>query len=147
MLDQLCAAKRDAAKATSRRTPARPVVPPDIVAALTLGFWAGLLGRGAGVPYETQFWQPASRKAFPHYGPARPGVLSTELTTIRLFRNRIAHHEPIFTRALLSDHEKIVRITSYISPDLAQYVSSHSRVEDVLNRRGICVSAGKGTRF
>lgn len=50
------------------------------------------------------------------------------LNALRKLRNRIAHHEPIFARPLLEDHERIVEVTGWISPGARMWIDRHSRV-------------------
>jgi len=57
---------------------------------------------------------------------------------MRLFRNRIAHHEPIHYRHLMADHERLLTIVGWISADFADWVAARSRVPALL--------AGKPTR-
>jgi hypothetical protein len=68
---------------------------PDVVAALPFGFWSGLLAPGGSAQYETKYWQTFLHKAFPQFlGPR--SQLYRDVDSLRLFRNRIAHHEPVF---------------------------------------------------
>ena len=142
--DQLSKAQDDAAKSCQRKR--RTMLPEDVVASLSLGFWTGLVGLGSTHQYETLFWQPHLRKAFPGYSGQR-GKLSSDLESIRLLRNRIAHHEPIFGRNLWGDHLRIVRVASYIDADAATYIDTQSRVDSVLQKRDGCVRLGIGTSF
>lgn len=100
-----------------------------IVAQLSLGFWVGLLGTGHN--YEMTLWRPALRHAFTDKIGTRRQVYQ-EFDRRRTFRNRIAHHEPIFHRHLAADHMHIVRLIGLISPVAAEWVTEHSRVEAVL---------------
>ena len=43
-------------------------------------------------------------------------------------RNRIAHHEPIFTRRLDEDHTRILQVTGWISPRARAWIECRSRV-------------------
>lgn len=142
--DQITQAKTDAARAAGRNH--RSSLPEDVVAALSFGFWTSLIGLGGAEQYETKFWQPHLRKAFPRYTGTR-GQLSKDLETIRLLRNRIAHHEPIFGRHLWGDHLRIARIAGYIDLDAKAYIDSQSRMDSVLNKRGGCVRLGVDTSF
>ena len=92
-----------------------------IVAELNFGFWAGLLGKR----YETNLWRPLFRHAFPN--APKP--------FLRIFRNRIAHHEPIFNRALTDDHCRILQLIGWISPEAALWTAQTSRVPFVLQQR------------
>ncbi|GAA1696110.1 hypothetical protein ACFTSF_06365 [Kribbella sp. NPDC056951] len=102
----------------------------DVVTELTLGFWVALLSRR----YDRTLWVPHLHEAFPHYrGPRRR--LHEELETIRLFRNRIMHHEPIHYRHLEADHRTILRVLRYVSPEMASHPAVTTAVEVVLQRR------------
>ena len=103
-----------------------------IVAELNFGFWAGLLGKR----YETNLWRPLFRHAFPNAPkPFLRKNVHEPLETLRLFRNRIAHHEPIFNRALTDDHSSILQLIGWISPEAALWTAQTSRVPIVLQQR------------
>jgi len=89
MQKQLAQAKVDASKAAHKNQ--RAAMPDDVVAALTFGFWSGLLGPGGSLQYETQFWQPFLKNAFRRYAGSR-AALHRDVDSLRLFRNRLAHH-------------------------------------------------------
>lgn len=144
MVKQRDQAKKDAGKVASKHQ--RQVVADDVVAALSFGFWGGLLGSGSGFQFETLYWQPFLHAAFPQFAGTR-SQLHTEVESLRLFRNRIAHHEPIFARHLPADHASIVRVAGYLDADLAVYIDSHSRVPESIARRGRAVGQGYATRF
>ncbi len=139
------ASARKLANETAREAK-RAAVSDDLVASLSFGFWAGLLASGNACQYETQFWQPALRQAFPGFGGHR-SVLHRDADALRLFRNRIAHHEPIFSRHLAADYAAILRVAGYLSDDLRDYIDSHSRVVETLARRARAVAKGYATRF
>lgn len=105
-----------------------------VVAQLSLGFWVGLLGTGHN--YEMTLWRPALRHAFTDKGGTRR-QLHKDLDRRRTFRNRIAHHEPIFHRHLSADHMHIVRLIGLISPVTADWVTENSRVDAVLAVRPV----------
>lgn len=139
----------DAAKAAQRR--GRAPVADDVVAALSFGFWTGLLGSGSQrsaphLQYETRYWQPALARAFPNY-TGRRAALHTRLDYLRVFRNRLAHHEPVFSRHLQADHDTIVDVARLIHVDAATYIDSQSRVPQVLADRNSAVGTGQGTSF
>ena len=139
-------AKSSAQKSAGRN--GRQQVPGDVVAALSFGFWSSLTGKGGKNQYETQFWQPALVKAFPNMpSGTKRGTVNQTLESVRLFRNRVAHHEPIFGRHLAADHAALLRIAGDIDTDLRRYVTEHSRVPAVLARRADCVSTGEGSSF
>ena len=113
-----------------------PVDTPHIVAELHFGFWT-LLTAGR---YEHSIWTPAISKSFPNYSTIsgkglKRNTVSGQLTYLRAFRNRIAHHEPIFHRALLSDYQTILTVASWMYVGLDSWIDYHSRVRHLLPRR------------
>ncbi|UEM21938.1 hypothetical protein JL100_004005 [Skermanella mucosa] len=114
--------------------------PPQIVSALSFGFWIALLGPGGQSPfsgranYEMTLWRPALFKAFPHKRISRKAA-HAPLDYLRVFRNRIAHHEPIFSRHLARDYESILEVTGWICPATRDWIAHHSRVGEVLDTR------------
>ena len=112
---------------------------PRIVASLSFGFWVAMLGSGGRIDdsggkanYEMTLWRPALRKAFPHYKPLIRKQVHAPLSDLRTLRNRIAHHEPIFARQLRNDHERILEVTGWISPQTKAWMNHHSRVPGLL---------------
>lgn len=65
--------------------------------------------------YDGRLWNPHLLRVLPNLqqgvaiGRLRQGIYN-ELEQIRKLRNRIAHHEPIFTRNLQDDFQKICRV-------------------------------------
>ena len=114
----------------------------DIVAALSFGFWVSLLGKGGDLgtrnkaSYHDTLWLPALRMAFlPAGGSLKRKQAYMPLYHLRAFRNRIAHHEPIFQRDLARDHKRILEVAGWISPVTAARIDHHSRVPELLARR------------
>lgn len=116
-----------------------PIDPPHVVAALAFGFWVSLLARGGRLPgqnsrranYDMTLWRPALFRAFPNARKARADV-HRPLDYLRTLRNRIAHHEPIFTRHLAADHASILDVSGWICPNTRDWITHHSRVPDIL---------------
>ncbi|MCY4591378.1 MAG: hypothetical protein OXE86_12625 [Alphaproteobacteria bacterium] len=112
--------------------------PHRVVAALSFGFWVSLLGPGGRMAagrranYEMTLWRPALRGAFPHRAPMTRRQAHRPLNVLRTLRNRIAHHEPIFARNLVADHERILDVAGWISPATRAWIEHHSRVPTVL---------------
>ncbi|MFI0796751.1 hypothetical protein ACH4OY_29300 [Micromonospora rubida] len=116
----------------TRRSP--PGGPGHVVAALPFGFWAGLVSSGHRYNYEMTLWRPGLHRAFPGYRGTR-SELHPRLNTLRLLRNRIAHHEPIYRRHLAADHDTILTLSSWIMPAFARWMASRSRVPGLLASR------------
>lgn len=118
-----------------------PLDQPHLVAALSFGFWVSLLSRGgdravsnrAKADYERTLWRPCLYRAFPH---ARLGRAQAHapLEHLRVFRNRIAHHEPIFHRNLRADHASLLSVAGWICPVTRDWIVHHNRVEGLLAR-------------
>ena len=137
-LDTVCLARLADARTEAARTGPAPG-PPQIVAALSFGFWISLLGSGGRIDptgrranYEMTLWRPALRRAFPHRSPLTRKQAHRPLNGLRKLRNRIAHHEPIFARDLLEDHQRILDVTGWISPGVRTWIEGHSRVAALL---------------
>jgi hypothetical protein len=104
--------------------------PDHVVAELSFGFWVSLLSKG----YDQSLWVPFLHQAFPNYhGPRRQ--LHDWLYSVVLLRNRVMHHEHIYTRDLAADLAKIRRLLEYFSPGLALQLDGLDRVSEVLSRR------------
>ncbi|MET0116419.1 MAG: Abi family protein [Sedimenticola sp.] len=137
-LDWGALGKIDSAKSTLIRE-GYAVDPPHVVAELSFGFWVSLLGRGgrAAPPdrgkknYEMTLWRPALHKAFPN-SRLRRADTHRPLNYLRTFRNRIAHHEPIFNRHLQQDYRSILEVAGWICPKTTEWIQHHSRVEELL---------------
>jgi hypothetical protein len=137
-LHRLTARKIDEAEQELRRRGKIPD-PNRIVAELSMGFWVSLLGPGN--EYETRLWRPALHSAFRGYRGKRKG-LHRDFDHVRTFRNRVAHHEPIYHRHLAADHDTIMRLAGYISGSYAAWMRQHDRVPEVLAYRGdVCAGA------
>jgi hypothetical protein len=102
--------------------------PSEIVAELHFGFWIALLGP----QYDATLWRSACHNAFRGRGKglARKRVHG-RLNAIRRFRNRVAHHEPIFHLNLEQTHDEILEACSWICAHTAAWSRHHSRFSDI----------------
>lgn len=73
-----------------------------------IGFWIGLIG-----PRQTLY------KSFTAKGGQKRSTVHRRFNALRRFRNRVAHHEPIFLRPLVQLHSEI------------DWALHHSRFEQV----------------
>lgn len=114
--------------------------PHRVVSSLSFGFWVsplgsgGRLGNGNKANCEMTIWRPALRDAFPCCDKLRRKDAHRPLEALRKLRNRIAHHEPIFSGALKDDHERILEVAGWISPNIRAWIRRHSRVPEILGR-------------
>ena len=95
-----------------------------IVADLPFGFWTSMLSKRYEIPLV---WRANLRMSFP-YLPARLEVRSAHgpMERIRILRNWIAHHEPIFERRLDAEHNEILRVIGWVCPCTQWYVEQTS---------------------
>lgn len=128
----------DAIAGLVRRGIARPS-PDQVVAATTFGLWTGLTD--GGVPrdpylsYETALWQPRLAEAFRHAGTVRRKQIHRELDDLRILRNRVAHHEPIYRTDLVRTRDRMVRVAGYVDPDAARLIMALDRSDDLVAQR------------
>lgn len=138
-LDSGCLARVEQTKQGLRKDK-YPDDAPHVIASLSFGFWVSLLGPGGYIDwktktkanYEMTLWRPALRRAFPHATSISRKNVHTPLNFLRTFRNRIAHHEPVFTRHLEKDYESILEIAAWIAPHKRAWIEAHSRVPEIL---------------
>lgn len=111
---------------------------PRIVSTLSFGFWVSLLGSGGRLEsgrkanYEMTLWRPALRQVFTHRATLTRRQAHSPLNELRVLRNRIAHHEPIFARNLTADHARIFEVMGWISPEVRIWTAHHSQLPALL---------------
>lgn len=106
----------------------KPITPGAIVAELSFGFWVGLLGPR----YDNTLWRQALFKAFRENGAGMQRKrVHGRFNALRRFRNRIAHHEPIFLNDLPARHTEIIEATSWMCADTAAWTLYCSRFQAV----------------
>ncbi|MBL26620.1 MAG: hypothetical protein CMM50_03590 [Rhodospirillaceae bacterium] len=98
-----------------------------LIAELKFGFWVGLFA----TQYDATLWRRALCRCF-GAGSRRTRVHS-RLNAIRRFRNRVAHHEPIFHRPVAQMHCEIIEAIGWMCVATRAWAEHHSRVPDVLN--------------
>ncbi|WP_305041795.1 hypothetical protein [Geoalkalibacter sp.] len=95
--------------------------PSRILAELSFGFWTSLFD----VRYEQRLWPWLLKPVFP-YMPRRlrtRAELSRRLNKIRLLRNRVFHHEPIwFWQDLKQQHRNLLETLSWINPAMPRFI-------------------------
>jgi hypothetical protein len=106
-----------------------------LIAKLDFGFWVALCRD----PYSD--WRADGPRLWPRtldssfrWRPAEvttPGQLLHRFGPISRFRNRVAHHEPIWDRDYLRMHDYVIESLSWMSPKLAEAVGVLSAAPDV----------------
>lgn len=94
-----------------------------IVANLTFGFWANLT---LGERVDT-IWTPILSPVFP--GAAR-GPVHDSIRKLNIFRNRLAHWEPLFsaTTGFMNQLDRIDELFFQLDPAIATWVGARSNV-------------------
>lgn len=105
----------------------------SVIADLKFVFWERMLTRR----HDARLWDKHFLSVFPHAPNTRSisslrDALRGDIARIRILRNRVAHHEPIFARALDDDHRTILRAISWRSPVAADWARSISGVDNWL---------------
>ncbi len=103
-----------------------------IVSGLSFGFWVHLLTK----PYEGVFWPTRFGLAFPHK-PNEVGRMDlyTRLDRLRIFRNRIAHHKPIFDKGPKAEYLNMLDLISWVCPDTRWFIGQISRVDQTIGMK------------
>lgn len=103
----------------------------QIIAGLSFGFWRQIVGK----PY-TQLWIEATRHAFPNSkGDIRD--IRTAFAWIHPFRNRVAHHEPIFNKDVSQQLDIMLDLMSWLDPPADAWLERVQRVRQILNERPV----------
>jgi len=79
--------------------------------------------------YQVRVWDAHIATVFPALPPEYSSaqarhVIHMELDSLRKFRNRIAHHEPIFADPLLHRHQSIRSLVNWRCPELHRWHSA-----------------------
>lgn len=108
-----------------------PVTQGAIVAELTFGFWVTLLS----AQYEHTLWTPQFSRVFRSAGrKMRRQTVHNRMNELRVFRNRVAHYEPIYHMTPSRRHADLIEAIAWMCPDSAAWAWEHSRVPYVLQR-------------
>ncbi len=106
-----------------------------VIAELKFVFWQKLFtGR-----HDVRLWSPHIAAAFPLAPAITAAALRTriydDLETLRLLRNRLAHHEPVFTRNLSDDLTRMVDLIGLRSAPTATWVRAMEDVTSTIAER------------
>jgi hypothetical protein len=90
--------------------------------------------------YDKRLWKTHLKCVLPNVDPAKPISQSRQniydsLEEIRKLRNRIAHHEPIFTRNLTGDLQRIVDLIELRCKLTAAWMMSNQLASEIIARR------------
>jgi Abi-like protein len=119
--DNITTAKQRVARAR----PVRPITESRVVSELYLSFWTHLLR-----PATNRTLWPLLRPAFTKYTHRK--TLVRYLDPLVPFRNRVAHHEPVFSRHPHAVYDGLLSVADMLSPDLRGWIEHHARVRSLL---------------
>lgn len=97
-----------------------------VIASLSFGFWQALFN-GA---YEN-LWRTSLSGAFPNGNGKRRQIAGLSAPILH-FRNRIAHHEAIFSADLRARHDQILALARIIDVEAGDCIATLSRVDGLL---------------
>jgi hypothetical protein len=97
-----------------------------VVAAVTFGFWTSLLG----TRYE-QLWRQTLRAAFPNGDGTRHQVAGYT-NRIAQFRNRLAHHEALFSQPIVDRYHDLLDLAGTIDPHARAWIEAQASVPAIL---------------
>ena len=78
-------------------------------------------------------FQPSTKRSRRRNSPRKE--IHRPLDHLRLLRNRIAHHEPIFRRHIEADYETLLRVIGWMSPETANWGEHHATVREIFAQR------------
>jgi len=102
-----------------------------MTAELSFGFWVNMLLKR----HEPFFWQDF-HAAFPAL-PAEVDYakLFRRCNSVREFRNRVFHHEPILKLDITQEYSQVMELIRWLSPKKAEWIKQYSRAMSVLRQR------------
>jgi len=103
----------------------------QIVAAMSFGFWSGMLGPG----YE-ELWRSCLHRAFPGSSGRRSEVAAAA-EGVRRFRNRIAHHDSVLNIDFPFEVRQVAALAGFVDPAAGRWLERRSRTMDVYSRRPV----------
>ncbi len=106
----------------------------DVIAQLTFGFWKSLLSKR----YQAHLW-PILRPAFLANGqpPPRREYVYSIVDQMSFLRNRIAHHEPIFSRDMAHQHELLIQCVGMMCQDTMKWVTAQNETSSIISQKPV----------
>ncbi len=109
-----------------------------IISDLNFGFWTTLLESNH---YKTLIWRQIFKLVFPNYPHTKMidedvNIVSAKINSIRQFRNRIFHYEPIINRPKLEqDRNDIIEVIGWISPEMKSLSIIYDEYDYLIHER------------
>ena len=109
-----------------------------VIPELKFVFWQKMLTSRNDV----RLWNPYLAQAFPNLPQGRSvsqcrQAIYNDLEHVRALRNRIAHHEPIFSRNLVNDFQKISGLIGFRCAVTEQWMSMNQQVLSLIAARPV----------
>ena len=124
-------ARTDITTARSRvRAKGKAASHDQTISELSFGFWRFLLSR----TYSGRLW-PDLASGFPHAPNRALATIETPVRALHELRNRLAHHQRVYSQPLAERHRDMQDLLGHIDPALAAWTATTSRVPAVLARR------------
>lgn len=108
----------------------------NILSQMTFGFWCSFFNK----KYDPILWhrKDSFKTAFPYLPKSkrRRVFIERKLLNIKIIRNRIAHHEPVWNHEVSIDevHKNCCEIIKFISPEALSLLSTIDRFPYVLEK-------------
>lgn len=96
------------------------------ISELSFGFWRFLITKKM-----TMLW-PDLATGFPHAPDRRRETVEAPLSRLHVFRNRLAHHQRVWSHAPAERYEDLLILAGYIDPALPGWIEATSRVRGTL---------------
>jgi hypothetical protein len=89
--------------------------------------------------HDVRLWDSHLKRVFPEHDPTKAMIeirksIYADLEVIRRLRNRIAHHEPIFTRNLKQDFERMHGLIRLRSNLVASWMMVNQNADSVISQ-------------
>ena len=103
-----------------------------LVSELSFGFWQHFLTKRFG----RILWADGMKSAFPNL-PAEMGrqEVHNRIEAIRKWRNRIAHHKPVFDQGPMKKHQETLQLIRWVCHETADWVTANSQVPAAIDLR------------
>ena len=122
----------------------------QLVAELTFGFWTTLLSQ----PYHQNLWAPNKtalvKSVFPHLPPTPSNrhFVHQRYNDLRILRNRVMHHEPIWYRPQLSQEwAEIIEAIGWVNPTVRDSILILDHFTDTYTNGKARIDADLRQRF
>lgn len=121
-----------------------PLTNGDILSQITLGEWGSfipsapkILDDGSTAPFpdpttaqrRERLWNEVIFRSFP--AGTQPYELAKDIDRLKLFRNRIAHHEPIFAVNYRRHRNDLLKILRSVAPPVQEWYTSTDPLPEV----------------